>query len=475
MGAPDLADLLTDKVAVDRELTRRKLSNFVRLAFPLVEPGERYQHGWHIDAICEHLEAVSRGQIKRLVVNIPPGHAKSGLACVLWPAWAWTAIPEIRWMFGSYAETLSMRDSLKTRSLVTSDWYQERWPLALAAAQDTKAEFWNTRGGFRIATSVGGSVTGKHAHVQVCDDPIKASDAHSTAARETAIVWWDQAMSTRLLPGGARVVIMQRLHEQDLTGHILQAGGYEHLCLPEAFEPSRVIKTSLGTPDRRTQEGDLLWPERFGAELHAQRKRELGLYGAAGQLQQRPSPIEGGFLKRAWWRRYTTLPDSLTFRFDSWDMSFKGGAHNDFVCGFKFAAQGANLYVLDCIHRQLDFVQTRAEVLRLRNSHAPAPFAVLVEDTANGPAIIASLKDQVPGLVPIKPEGGKESRAHAASPTIEAGNVFLPEGAPWAEELIEESAAFPNGAHDDMVDALTQAIFWYRNSGLASFAGLVQT
>jgi predicted phage terminase large subunit-like protein len=245
------------------------------------------------------------------------------------------------------------------------------------------------------------------------------------------------------------------------------------LCLPEAFEPKSRCVTSLFT-DPRTEGGELLWPERVPEKDHAERKQRLGTYGAAGQLQQRPAPLEGGFLKRAWWKRYKALPEEATFRFDSWDMSFKDSVGSDFVVGLKFASHGGKLYVIDCIRGQLDFPKTRAAVLELRNRQALLPNAILIEDTANGPAVISSLKDFIPSVIAVRPDGSKEARAHAASPTIESGNVYLPEGADWADGLIEECAAFPAGAHDDQVDALSQGINWWLRSGLASFAGLVQ-
>jgi predicted phage terminase large subunit-like protein len=395
------------------------------------------------------------------------------LTCVLWPAWEWTTSPEIRWMFASYADSLAVRDSLKMRALVTSLWYQERWPLRLKSDLDTKKEYANEREGFRLAIGISGGATGKHVHRQVVDDPMKAEDAFSKPAREEVNRWYDNTMALRLLPGGSRVVVMQRLHDDDLCGHLSKQDGWEVLCLPEAYEPSRRCVTSLFS-DPRTIEGELLWPSRVPEKDHLERKQRLGTYGAAGQLQQRPSPLEGGFLKRAWWKRYKVLPEEATFRFDSWDMSFKDSVGSDFVVGLKFASHGGKLYIIDCIRGQFDFPKTRAAVLELRNRLAPIPNAILIEDTANGPAVIASLKDAVPGIIAIRPDGSKEARAHAASPTIESGNVFLPENADWVDGLIEECAAFPAGAHDDLVDSVTQGIQWWLRSGLASFAGLMQ-
>jgi predicted phage terminase large subunit-like protein len=472
----------------------------------VVEPGRGYIHGWHIDAICEHLEAVTRGEIRNLIVNMPPRHMKSLLVSVFWPTWVWTWWPQARWLFSSYADTLSTRDSLKCRRIIQSDWYQDQWGevFYLASDQNQKTRFENDKMGYRVASGVGGVSTGEGGDFLAVDDPLKAIDASSEAARKSVIEWWDQAMSTRLNDPkrSAKVIVMQRLHEQDLTGYLLdkiKVGGehYEHLCLPAEYEPTTRI-TVLGWKDPRTQPNELLWPDRFDAKSLGNLKRALGSYGTAGQLQQRPAPAEGGLLKRVWWRfwipkdvnlpPHTTrqadgtwyehpqieLPDTFDELLQSWDMTFKDTKGSDFVAGGVWAKRQANKFFLDLDCRRMDINETIRAVEAMTEKW-PDTYAKLVEDKANGPAVIAMLRDKITGLIAVDPKTGKEGRVNATSPQIESGNVYLPHPAlrGWVDGFIDECAAFPNGAHDDQVDQMTQALLrWQTDSGaLLLFGG----
>ena len=243
------------------------LRDFVDEAWPVVEPTTTLVPGWHVDAVCEHLEACTRGELRRLIINVPPRCTKSLLVSVFWPAWVWTTMPSKRWLFGSYAADLSVRDSLRRRDVILSRWYQQRWGgrFGLRYDQNQKMRFDNDRTGFRLATSTGGIGTGEGGDVIVADDPHNVIEAESDAQRRSVRRWWDQSMSTR---GNdpttvCHVVVMQRLHERDLCGHLLAQGGYEHLCLPMEFEPARRCVTSLGWSDPRSGEAELLCPGRF--------------------------------------------------------------------------------------------------------------------------------------------------------------------------------------------------------------------
>src|SRR5579862_6535508 len=278
---------------IDAEMASRGLREFVRQAWSIVEPSTPFVPGWHIEAIIDHLEAVSRGEIRNLLINVPPQHMKGLLVSVFFPAWEWIRWPERRWLYSSYAATLSIRDSVKCRRLIESPWYQARWGhvFALTGDQNAKSRFDNNRSGYRLSTSVGGSVTGEGGDRIICDDPHKVDEVESDTARKNAIDWWDVAMSTRVNDPktSAKVVVMQRCHQQDRSGHLLEQGDWEHLCLPAEYESSRAA-TSIRFADPRQEHGELLWPERFGAAEIESLKRSLGSYAAAGQLQQRPSP-----------------------------------------------------------------------------------------------------------------------------------------------------------------------------------------
>src|SRR4051794_10057595 len=465
---------------------RRSLREFIRHAWNIVEPATEFVPGWHLDAICDHLEAVSKGTLRNLLINIPPRHMKSLAVSVFWPCWEWISWPERRWLFSSYAATLSVRDSLKCRRLIDSAWYQGNWGdrFQLTSDQNTKQRFENNKSGYRVATSVGGTATGEGGDRIVVDDPHNVGEAESDLVRRSVLDWWDQVMSTRLNDPktGSKVIVMQRVHEADLGGHVLEQGGYQHLCLPAESEGPRRA-TSIGWSDPRTESGELLWPERFGPEEIEGLKRSMGSYAAAGQLQQRPAPAEGGILKRHWWRYWkpagaslppvsVRMPDGqpasvpaidLPLRFDeqlqSWDMAFKDLDSSDFVVGQVWAKNHADRFLLDQVRQRFDFPKT-LDAVRMSTRKWPLTHRKLVEDKANGTAVIATLKHEIQGLIAVNPEGGKEARASAVSPQIESGNVYLPHPsiAPWIGAFIDECASFPNAAHDDQVDCMSQAL-----------------
>lgn len=447
---------------VRAERARRSLYEYVKQAWHVVEPATEFVHGWHMEAICEHLEAVSRGEVRNLLINMPPRHGKSLLVSVFWPTWEWLTHPDKRWLFASYAQSLSTRDSLKCRRIIESPWYQQNWGhlYQLTSDQNQKTRFDNDKTGYRLATSVGGAATGEGGDRVVCDDPHAVQDAPSKALRESTLLWWDEVMSTRLNnpKTGAKVIVMQRVHAEDLSGHVLGQSGWEHLCLPAEYEGSKAF-TSIGWQDPRIEEGELLWPDRFGVDELMSLKTSLGSYAAAGQLQQRPSPAEGGIIKRGWWRFYREVPGDLEEVIESWDCAFKDLKTSDYVAGHVWGRKGANKYLLDRVHDRLAFPAT-IQAVRTLSAKWPQAHTKLVEDKANGTAVIATLQNEISGMIPVEPQGGKEARAAAVSPQIEAGNVYLPDPtiAPWVHDFIEECAAFPNGAHDDNVDAMSQAL-----------------
>ena len=474
---------------IDAELATRSLREFVRLAWPVVEPSTPFVPGWHIDAIVEHLEAVTYGQIRNLLINVPPRHMKSLLVSVFWPAWEWIRWPERRWLYSSYGAQLSIRDSVQCRRLIESTWYQARWGdrFALTSDQNTKGRFDNDRSGYRLSTSVGGAVTGEGGDRILCDDPNNVNEVESDSVRKTTNDWFDVVMSTRVNDPktAGKVVVMQRCHQQDLSGHLLEQGGWEHLCLPAEYEgPSNL--TSIGWSDPRSTHGELLWPERFGPEEIESLKRSLGSYGTAGQLQQRPSPAGGGLLKRHWFRFWqprganlppvmVRLPDGtmqaiiapevpyVEEQIQSWDCAFKDLETSDYVVGQVWGRQGSAYLLLDQVRDRMD-CPTTVKAVRQLSHRWQGSVAKLIEDKANGSAVIQMLTHDIPGILPVTPEGGKVARAQAVSPLIEAGNVYLPhpQFMPWVNDFIEECAAFPNGAHDDQVDAMTQALLrWH--------------
>lgn len=465
-----------------------RLAQFVRDGWHVLEPGTEYLHGWHIDAVCEHLEAIARGDVLRLLVTIPPGHMKSLIVSVFWPAWMWTFRPTWRGIFSSYDATLAIRDSVKTRQLIDSEWYQDtfkpRWRLS--TDQNVKSYFQNTEMGFRLSLSVGGKATGFRGNCVVVDDPLNAEDRFSSDKRLKVIRWWDTAMSSRLSnqATGARVIIMQRLHQDDLAGHVIEKGGYDHLNLPSEFEPERAARTSIGWQDPRKKAGDLLFPAMFPAEVLDAARTDLGSLDYAGQHQQRPAAIEGALFKRAWWQTYDVMPPRFDVLALSVDCSFKETTSGSFVVLQLWGRVAASLYLLAQIRTRIDFPKTLAAVrwMVARDARIGPKY---VEDKANGPAVISTLKQEIPGIVPVSAEVSKEARYAAASPYVEAGNVYLPSARlarewarvmrekarepgswlslddasdDWVSAFVDELATVPSSHYDDQADGASQAI-----------------
>jgi len=488
-----LSELELELRRLRAEKARRNLHEFVVQAWPILEPATPFVNGIHVEAICQHLQAVTEGRIANLIINVPPGHAKSLLTAVFWFAWVWIDHPCTRWLFASYASSLSVRDSVRCRRLIESEWYQQNWGdrFQLCEDQNQKNRFENNCTGYRIATSVSGAATGERADIVVVDDPHSVDQAESETERRTAVEWFNGTMSTRLNDPatGHKIVIQQRLHEADLTGDLLRKGGFELLCLPAQCELERRCSTSIGWTDPRVEAGELLWPERITAAHLDSLKVSLGSYRYAGQYQQRPAPADGGIFKRHAWRYWrpahldlppvtVRMPDGRAIsipavpvpaQFDnmiqSWDMSFKGTATSDYVVGQVWGAKGADCFLMDQIREQMDMPATKA-ALRALTQRWPKAAAKLVEDKANGPAVIQELQHDIAGLIAVTPDGGKLARAHAVSPVVESSNVYLPHPAiaSWVEDFLEEAAVFPSGRHDDQVDAMTQALRRLRES-----------
>jgi predicted phage terminase large subunit-like protein len=447
------------QVQLEAELCRRSLKRFTEKIWDEIEPNTPFIDGWHIDAICQHLEAVTRGEIRNLVINIPPRHAKSILISVVWPAWVWTFNPSSRWIFSSYAASLSKRDSLKCRRIIGSNFYQKHFGegFLLQEDQNEKMRFENNKMGFRLSTSVGGVGTGEGGDFVVCDDPHKTDEAESKVMREGVLNWWDEVMSTR---GNnpktfARVIVMQRVHEKDLSGHVLKKG-YEHLCLPaEYIKTNRV--TSIGWKDPRTIEGQLLWPARFGKKELDDLKIGLGSHGAQGQLQQNPISSEGGLFKRTWWRTYKERP-YLSRIVQFWDCAQKVGISNDYSVCATWGESHNGYYLLDIWRQKAEAPQLEQAV---QNQYAKfLPNAVVIEDKSSGSSLIQNLKQKTTlPIIAFDPKArDKEVRASAITPTVEAGKCFIPEQSPWGEDFILEHERFPNAEHDDQVDTTSMAI-----------------
>jgi predicted phage terminase large subunit-like protein len=465
----------------DELLTRQattSLRMFVEWAWPILEPGTTFQSNWHLDLLCEYLEEVTAGAIRRLVINIPPRYGKSLLVSVCWPCWEWIQRPSSRWVFASYAEALSRKHSIDRRRLLVSEWYQQHWGhrVRLTRDQQTALEYHNTHRGSMVATSVGGSITGKGGNRIVIDDPHNPIEAESDVQRQHALDYFRQTLSTRLddKAHDAMVLVMQRLHTHDLSGLCLEHG-FTHLCLPALAPAETTVRFPRSGRTIVRQSGDPLWPARESAEHLEQQRALLGSYGFAGQYQQEPVPRTGGMFAPAYWRYYDVLPPGIVENVtQSWDLAFKDGDGSDYVVGLVAARRGADVYLLDRYKRKASFTET-CRAIRAMGVRYPQTTAVLVEDAANGAAVVDELRREIPGLLLVTPEGGKLARAAAVQPQIEAGQVLVPrprwpdghvrDEHAWVEDFITTCAMFPKGDALDDVDALTQLLVHYRKVG----------
>ena len=452
-----------------------------------MEPGRHFHDNWHIQATAEHLEAVLSGEIKNIIFNVPPRHMKSITVCVGFPCYAWIEQPNLQFLFASYGGVLSTRDSVKCRRLLGSPWYQANWgsTFHLVGDQNQKQRFENNHTGYRIATSVGGALIGEGGDIIVVDDPHNTMEVESEVVRQNVLDWWDTALQTRLNDPktGRKIVIMQRLHESDLTGHILANElGWDHLCFPAEFETNHPFPTqsSLGFSDPRTKEGELLWNNRFGTPELRKLQSSLGTYGSAGQLQQRPSPKGGGILQESWWKEWTKknpntgeplLPE-VSFVLQSWDTAYSEkdtASYSARTTWVVFEFQGRyNALLLSKWRDRVPY-----HVLRKEATEAAAleqPDAIIIEKKASGQSLLTDLRQAGLPVVEYLPDRDKVSRAHASSILLENGCIWYVDKR-WAREVIDHCAKFPAGDGADIVDTCTQAWLRLRTMWYLTHAG----
>lgn len=457
---------------------------FKEFAWPVLEPGTVYVDNWHIEALCRHLEAVTYGDINRLLVNIPYRQLKSRIISQAWPVWEWIGMPSIQFLTASYARDLAIRDAVDSRRIIESDEFQECFGdrFQMTSDQNVKSRYENDKRGMRTITATDAAATGFGGNRIIVDDPISALDADNEIARLRAIEWWKGTVATRFNnpKEDAAVIVQQRLNELDLSGYLLtnHPGEWEHLVFPMRYEetrpvyvggkltevPTKEIKTSLGYVDPRTTDGELLNPKRLDDDTVKQMEKDLGEYHTAAQLQQRPVARGGVIFKRADWNFYKELPAKLDELVISVDCSFKDTKSSDYVAIQVWGRKGAEFFLIKRLRERMGFGAT-VTATKSHKAQFPKAVATLVEDKANGSAVIETIKKDVNGVLAIEPEGGKVARAYAVQPTHEAGNIWLPDPSvdPDIETFLTEVSSFPNAPHDDETDAFTQAINWFKN------------
>lgn len=416
---------------------------------------------------------------------------KTLLVSILWPAWEWTHSPHLRYFTGSYDLDLSKENAGQSRDLMLTDWYQERWRTVFQFVKTDVSHFKNSKGGSRLSTSPGKGGMGIHGHRIIIDDAVDAqgANAQSQQALDVANNWYSTILAGRGIGDNySEVIIQQRLHERDLPAHAMQFGQWEVLCLPEIYEGKHPNRWR-GDP---RVEGELLWPKHIDETEHKIREAKMGRHKAAGQLQQRPAAREGTILKRTLWSYYAPSALEKAYGGDvsglpkfkriviSADTSFKEKNTSDFVAIGVWGIHGADRYLLRTYHDRMSLSRTKTTLVEARkwvmDRWRRAALTILVEKRANGVEIIEQLEREIPGVQPYNPDTDKTARAEAAEPDFESGNVHIPGKRSeslddydpgmtpsWAQDVIEECAAFPTGANDDLVDMVTMAVNWSRS------------
>lgn len=459
------------KIEKEKRECLKSLSFFVRRSWKVIEPATPLVWNWHIEAICDHVQAFLEGKLEKqnLIINVPPGSMKSTIVSVCAPAWMWLKNPSWQGIFASGSESVGMRDSLKCRDIITSEWYLRTFcpEWVLDKSQNEKGFFKNSAKGFRKVFTAGGRVTGERGHNIFIDDPNDAQAIYSDAHRERVNeLWFDSAMTNRLndMEKGGICLIMQRLHDEDLTGHILKkhSSTYENLVIrSEKMFSHPEPKTSIFVNDPRTQEGEIFFPERYSPTVLENEKRGKGTRNYNGQYLQIIAPASGNIILENWLVCDTYNIQREWEIYVSVDATFKDTKDSDYVA---ISVWGIDLnsnkfYLIDMIRERLGYVALKNTIKEIDEKYEP--LSILIEDKANGSAIIDEMGKNY-NLIAITPKESKVARTYAITPILEAKRVHLLRGE-WNKDFIEECKVFPNGAHDDQVDSMTQFLNWADN------------
>jgi len=452
---------LSQRDLIDGAL-REDLPSFILRSFQTVSPGGNYQHNWHIDAIAHQLARCLRREVKRLIITLPPRNLKSICASVAFPAWALGHDPSLRFICASYSNELTAKHARDCRAVMESAWYRRSFP-GTRLKSDAELELTTTRHGFRLGTSVGGTLTGRGGNFIVIDDPMKPQEAMSEVKREAVRQWYEGTVYSRLDSklNDVIVLIMQRLHVDDLVGHVLAKEEWVHLNLPAIAEAPQRIDLGEGELHERAP-GDVLHPEREPLATLKQIKATMGAQPFSAQYQQAPVPPGGALVQWAWFRFYRELPrrEGRDLLVQSWDTASKAEEISDYSVGTTWLVKNGDYYLIDLLRERLAYPELKRRIIQTAERYCCR--TVVIEDKGSGTPLIQDLRSTA-GLRPIAfvPEGDKVTRMSAQSAKIEAGHVLLPERAPWLEDFQTEMMQFPCGRFDDQVDSVSQFLAWH--------------
>ena len=441
--------------------TRKDLKKFLLRSFHELNPGSEYMDNWHIDLILEYLQAISNNEIKRLLINIPPRSLKSLCVSAVWPAWLLGHDPSKRIIVASYSKALSIKHSEDTRVIMQSDWYQDLFPEAIIAkGRNQQSKFVTTKHGFRFATSIGSTLTGEGADILIADDPQTPIQMRSSVQRERAIQWFEQTFSTRLncRKKGAIIVVMQRLHPNDISGALLEKDLWTHLKLPAISDDAQTI--AFGSFQHQISAGEILHKNRISDSDMEMTKKELGSYAFNAQYQQNPLTTEGSIIKISWIKKYNDLPDGCII-YQSWDCGAKTGELNDYTVCTTWGFYDNRYYLIDVFRGKFEFPDLKKNVMKMYDAFSPS--AVLIEDKLTGHSLIQDIEysSSIP-IIKIIPKTSKRDRLIGVSSMFEAGRVLIASNKIWLAELESELINFPSVKYDDQVDSITQFLIWMR-------------
>ncbi len=456
-GSVDFALDVLDRVFRD------DFKSFLVKTFYHLNPEKEFLDNWHLDLFCEYLSAIASGDIKRLIVNVPPRSLKSICFNVAWPAWVIGNNPATKIISASYSQAISNKHSMDFQTILSSDWYSRSFPMQIISSMKNKVI--TAQHGFRMSTSIGGTLTGEGADFLIVDDPLTPMQALSNKFRQRALSWFMQSFMSRLNDKrrGAVILVMQRLHKDDLSGALLKAGGWESLILP-AIATERT-KINFGHIQVIRKKGGVLHSDRDGINDIEKAKKELGSYAFASQYQQSPEQIETGIINPKWLVRYSESPNFEKI-YQSWDCAIKCGDKSDYTVCATFGTYGDKIYLIDILRKKLIYSKLKVLITELADKYQPTN--ILIEDKASGQQLLQELKHELP-VVRCLPKWDKQTRLIISSYNIELGNFLIPYKANWLDDFELELTNFPYVAHDDQVDAITQFLLWYKNQKTTNY------
>lgn len=441
-----------------KSIIRNDLSSFIHKVFNTINPGADYVRNWHVDLIAEYLNEVESGNIKRLIINIPPRALKSLSISVAWPAWLLGKNPKNRIMVASYSQILSNKLSLDSRFIIESDWYKKTFPnTRLHRSQNTKSKFLTTKYGFRFATSVGGSITGEGGDYLIVDDPHNPSQISSDKMRKKTTDWFSETFSTRLnnRADGKIILVMQRLHPEDLTGYLLNNREDEWNLLKIPVQADQKIYFDFKNFKYEMDEGETLSDKLFSNQIIENLIKEIGQSNFAAQYMQSPNIYSCGMLKFDYLMFYSELPKNFDFIVQSWDTAIKVRDNSDFSACTTWGVKGHKYYLIDALEHKYEYPQLKKQVFAMNILYNPN--FILIEDKASGQSLIQDLKiDGLMKIIPIRPVNDKITRFATCIDIFENGRVLFPSNLRIFQKLIKQITNFPNCKNDDLVDSVTQ-------------------